>query len=418
MAGMASWLLRFPFSVERPAIRYLLEPDRPAVVPSVSLLRADQLPERGGPPRLAVLDAETGFVSTDGWYGDMESLICLEIQPMLHYAEKEMMLQAFYGVAQGSTEATNKIITAGRRSISPKRPTEIQQQFGPAGAHDEASTAEDFWMHILHVTYADGCCEREQARSSTTALEFGANASRALRGSFLSPAFRARNRRLLTWNRTAELTSGKTPSSKVGYYVWKPYVLLETLRDPSVKEGTIVAWTDAGVHFIAPARHLILQYLTGSDISATETPMMEADVTKRDAFVLLDADYPSIIQTNQVATGVILARKTPLAIHFAEHWLRACEDERIITEEPSTLGYPDYFTFRHHNDDQSAFSLLFKKYGFRAFPQSKRDEVFLAARNVAKFVAASDAFALGGALSQDGYISAANAAAASRESEG
>jgi len=140
--------LRFPFSVERPAIRYLLEPDQPAFVPSVSLLRADQLPERGGPPRLAVLDAETGFVSTDGWYGDMESLICLEIQPMLHYAEKEMMLQAFYGVAQGSTEATNKIITAGRRSISPKRPTEIQQQFGPAGAHDEASTAEDFWMHL------------------------------------------------------------------------------------------------------------------------------------------------------------------------------------------------------------------------------------------------------------------------------
>merc|ERR1712151_425362 len=110
--------------------------------------------------------------------------------------------------------------------------------------------------------------------------------------------------------------------------------------------------------------------------------------------------------------GIILARKTPLTIRFMEHWLRACEDERIITEEPSVLGYPDYFTFRHHNDDQSAFSLLFKKYGFQAFSQAERDEVIVAARNIAKFLAASDAFALGNHVSQDGFISAANNAAA------
>lgn len=140
--------------------------------------------------------------------------------------------------------------------------------------------------------------------------------------------------------------------------------------------------------------------------------MMEADVSKRDAIILLDADYLSIVQTNQIATGIILARKTALTIRFMAHWLRACEDERIITEEPSRLGYPDYFTFRHHNDDQSAFSLLFKKYGFHPFSQAERDEVVIAARNKAKFLAASDAFALGQTVTQDQYIAAANAAAA------
>merc|ERR1712048_345013 len=129
---------------------------------------------------------------------------------------------------------------------------------------------------------------------------------------------------LLSWRRTEGLTSGKTPSGKVGYYVWKPFIILETLKNPEVPNGTIVLWTDAGVHFIAPLRPLVQRYLAHSDVSATETSMMEADVTKRDAFILLDADYGSIIQTNQVATGVILARKTPLAIRFAEHWLRAC----------------------------------------------------------------------------------------------
>jgi len=140
--------------------------------------------------------------------------------------------------------------------------------------------------------------------------------------------------------------------------------------------------------------------------------MMEADVTKRDAMLLLDADYYSVIMTNQIATGIILARKTPLSIQFMEHWLAACEDERIITEEPSKLGPEDYFTFRHHNDDQSAFSLLFKKYGFTPFSQAERDEVIVAARNIAKFLAASDAYALGESVSQDGYIAAADSVAA------
>jgi hypothetical protein len=91
-----------------------------------------------------------------------------------------------------------------------------------------------------------------------------------------------------------------------------------------------------------------------------------------------------------------------------EKWLRACEDERIITEEPSVLGWPDYYTFRNNNDDQTAFSLLFKRHGFIPFSQAERDEVVLAARNLAKFRQASDAFALGQSVTQDGYLQAAD----------
>ena len=183
---------------------------------------------------------------------------------------------------------------------------------------------------------------------------------------------------------------------------------MESLKDPSIPNGTIVLWTDAGVHFIAELRPLLEKYLAYSDVTATETPMLEADVSKRDAFILLDADYEPIIFTNQIATGIIAARKTPLAIRFMEKWLRACEDERIITEEPSVLGWPDYYTFRNNNDDQTAFSLLFKRHGFIPFSQAERDEVVLAARNLAKFRQASDAFALGQSVTQDGYLQAAD----------
>ena len=44
-------------------------------------------------------------------------------------------------------------------------------------------------------------------------------------------------------------------------------------------------------------------------------------------------------------------------------------------EEPSILGLPDYGTYRNNNDDQTAFSLLFKKFGFKPFSVGERDAV-------------------------------------------
>ena len=191
---------------------------------------------------------------------------------------------------------------------------------------------------IVHVNFADGCCEVEQKQSSDTAQQFGADESRPLRGDFLDDEagreFRRRNHHLLTFNRTPELTQHKTPSGKIGYYVWKPYVVLQTVLDPSLPyDTTVIAWTDAGIHFVSDLGPLVQKYMPFTDVSATRTPMMEGDFSKRDAFVLLDADYQTIMETNQIATGVILVRKTQLAISFLQAWLRACEDPRIMTEE-------------------------------------------------------------------------------------
>lgn len=407
-ANLAIWLLRFPFLGADSGIRHLLEPDRPGYVPSVSFLRPDDPPEHGK-LQLGVFDSENQFVTWDGWYGSVDSVVALELGSAYPDQSKLQLLDALYKSTGDQQAQASRLLLTVQRPMTPKRPMEIMQDTvdGPRQLALEPD------VRIVHVNFADGCCETEQAKSSRTALEFGANESRPLRGDFLTADFRERNAHLLKWVRGHDLTSGKTPSGKVGYYVWKPFVVLETLKDPSIEWNDIVLWTDAGVHFIRELRPLVERYLASSDISATQTPMMEGDVTKRDAFILLDADHDSIVRTSQIATGIILVRKTPLAMRFMENWLSACEDERIITETPSALGVPDYPNFRHHNDDQSAFSLLFKKYGFHPFLQAERDLYVVAARNTAKFVAASDAFALGKSCSQDEYLSAANAAAES-----
>lgn len=407
-ANLAIWLLRFPFLGADGGIRHLLEPDRPGYVPSVSFLRPDDPPEHGK-LQLGVFDSENQFVTWDGWYGSVDSVVALELGSAYPDESKLQLLDALYKSTGDQKAQASRLLLTVQRPMTPKRPMEIMQDNmdGPRQLEIQPD------VRIVHVNFADGCCETEQEKSSRTALQFGANESRPLRGDFLTADFRERNEHLLKWVRGRDLTLGKTPSGKVGYYVWKPFVVLETLKDPSIEWNDIVLWTDAGVHFIRELRPLVERYLANSDISATQTPMMEGDVTKRDAFILLDADHDSIVRTSQIATGIILVRKTPLAMRFMENWLRACEDERIITETPSALGVPDYPNFRHHNDDQSAFSLLFKKYGFHPFLQAERDLYVVAARNTAKFVAASDAFALGKSCTQDEYLSAANAAAES-----
>eukprot|EP00930_Biecheleria_cincta_P056863 TRINITY_DN42891_c0_g1_i1.p1 TRINITY_DN42891_c0_g1~~TRINITY_DN42891_c0_g1_i1.p1 ORF type:complete len:482 (-),score=60.85 TRINITY_DN42891_c0_g1_i1:14-1378(-) len=216
MANLAAWLLRFPFSGERPALRYLLEPHRPAYVPSVSFLRADM----GSSRRvldLGVLDSESLFVTSDGWFGDLDSIVSFRLQTQVGLDVMEQTLDMLYGEQTEGHLAARQLLQAARRPMTPKRPMQaLQNRDLQAALQKVREKSPDPFEHILHVNFADGCCEKEQAKSSRTALEFGANESRALNGSALSSEFRARNAKLLTWQRGAELTSGKTPSGKVG----------------------------------------------------------------------------------------------------------------------------------------------------------------------------------------------------------
>eukprot|EP00392_Amoebophrya_sp_AT5.2_P003352 g3357.t1 len=261
---------------------------------------------------------------------------------------------------------------------------------------------------ILHVNFATDCCYGDAKHSAESAVKKGkVDVSYQLRMEDLSAEFREKNEKLLKYERTAELTHYKTPTGKVGYYVWKPEVILKMLRE-KMGWGDVLVYTDAGISFLTDVRPLIARYLRGADVAATQTPMMEADFTKRDAFILTNLDYATVAEMSQIASGVILVRKTPLSLLIMEEWLRYAEDERILTEEPNVLGFPNYPAFKNHNDDQSVFSLVFKKYGQVSFPQSTRDAYFLTGRNLAKYMDAATRFARGETATHDSYIAAAD----------
>ena len=89
----------------------------------------------------------------------------------------------------------------------------------------------------------------------------------------------------------------------------------------------------------------------------------EKRYTKRDAFILLGADMPFYTDTNQYMGGIQIYKKSKYTEKFLEELLYYCQDKRIITDEPNTLGHKNYKEFIEHRHDQSILSILIKKYG-------------------------------------------------------
>ena len=44
----------------------------------------------------------------------------------------------------------------------------------------------------------------------------------------------------------------------------------------------------------------------------------------------------------------MVVRKTEAAVRFVRDWLHACQDPRMLTDMPNTLGEPEYSGFAKH----------------------------------------------------------------------
>jgi len=148
----------------------------------------------------------------------------------------------------------------------------------------------------------------------------------------------------------------------IGYWCWKPYIILETLK--SLSDGDIVIYSDCGIEVIENLEPLI-------NICKEKRPVLlfangnfkNAAWTKRDCFVLMNCDTKKYLQGLQVDAAFALFRKSDIAIQFLEEWQKYCLDERVVGDLPNTCGKKNYWGFQQHRWDQSVLSLLAIKYG-------------------------------------------------------
>lgn len=151
-----------------------------------------------------------------------------------------------------------------------------------------------------------------------------------------------------------------------GYWLWKPYILLQSLKMASEKD--VIFYSDAGrtsyyyfsiypSQLIAATRRSPKGYLLGP--AAPQLGPLEW-WTKRDCLVLMDADVEFILAKPLLMTWSLWT-KSREAIQFLEEWLDYCRDPRCLTDIDNQCGLEDHQGFRSHRHDQSIFSILAHK---------------------------------------------------------
>ena len=107
------------------------------------------------------------------------------------------------------------------------------------------------------------------------------------------------------------------------------------------------------------------------DIWAIRTRYIEKKYSKRDAFILLDADSPIYTDTFQYMAGIQIYKKSNFSENFLVKLLHYSTDKRIVTDDPNTQGLPNYYGFIENRHDQTVLSILTKKLRFSHLNKNK-----------------------------------------------
>ncbi len=141
-----------------------------------------------------------------------------------------------------------------------------------------------------------------------------------------------------------------------GYWLWKPYFILETLR--KLESGSILLYCDCGVEIIGDL-NLLFDLITNRDIALFKVhEHLNKYWTKRDTFVLMGLQDKLYEDSEQVAGGYQLYKVGPKSIDFVKEWLDYCCEPQILTDRKSISVVSEIAGFRQHRHDQSVLSLL------------------------------------------------------------
>ena len=205
-------------------------------------------------------------------------------------------------------------------------------------------------MKKIHLNFAHNSHYNSQKINSESALRYGFDVSLNFSLNDIDSNFYEKNKHILTQPRGA------------GYWLWKPYFILKVLNE--CEYGDIIFYTDSGCFFISHPEPL-LDLLNGQDIIPfvidPEPGNKEVLQTKRDCFILMDCDSEEYTQTYAIGASFILLKKTILSEKFIKDYLFFSQNDKCITDTPSTLN-SEYSEFNTHRHDQSIYSLLCKKY--------------------------------------------------------
>lgn len=148
---------------------------------------------------------------------------------------------------------------------------------------------------------------------------------------------------------------------KIGFYLWKPFLINETLKKVNVND--IVMYIDCGdtLHETDSLREFLMKKMKTIDMLLTDGAHKNSAYTRMDTFFYTGCNGEHYYNALQIEAGIFVCKKTQFAQAIVSRWLKYCRDRRIISSDANVCGINNIDNYIESRWDQSVLSLLAKK---------------------------------------------------------
>ncbi len=144
----------------------------------------------------------------------------------------------------------------------------------------------------------------------------------------------------------------------VGYWLWKPYIILDALHN--IDDGEIILWLDVDLSVRQSPQWLIDQ-ADEHGIAVQDSRFNNCDWTRRDCFVLMDCDEEKYWKVKQIWGAMLAFKKLPWVQMFVTDWLMWSLQEDVMLGNENKYGKPDFADGVNHRWLQSILTNLIVK---------------------------------------------------------
>ena len=150
-----------------------------------------------------------------------------------------------------------------------------------------------------------------------------------------------------------------------GFYAWKPFIIQKKLEE--MPEGDIVFYCDVGRTFPYKLLSGSLQFFLDWMKVHEQSVMPGIKIpwggpmsmwTKRDAFVSMSMDTPSVHATAPIQASFSTWTNGLVSKEIVAEWMNLSAQRQLISDDPSALGLPELSGYKEHRHDQSLLSLV------------------------------------------------------------
>lgn len=155
-------------------------------------------------------------------------------------------------------------------------------------------------------------------------------------------------------------------SRGAGYWLWKPYIILDFLN--KINDGDYLIYMDSGAKLLAdPSSYL--ESINEKGILSFSMIQKTSKWTKGDCFYEINKNNVTDFEnSNQIQGTYIFFRKCEYSVKFVEKWLELCTKENLISDNIN-INMGNFSDFIDHRHDQAILSLLIYNEEVQHIPQ-------------------------------------------------